>query len=322
MNIFKNQIIFITGGSGSWGNELTFQLLKFNPKQIIIYSRGEIAQVAMKRKFLNPKIKFIIGDIRDYAALKKATKNVDYIFHLAALKHVPICEEQPDEAIKTNIIGTQNLIDAAVENKVKKVIDVSTDKACSPLNLYGMTKSVGERLIQHAHQENTNIYFQVIRGGNALGSNGSVVPFFIDQIKRFNKIIITDTNMTRFFITLSEAINLLFISANSTYSGGLFVMKMPSCKIIDLAKILIKYYGNKDTKIEKIGAKQGEKIHEVLVSPYESPNCYEYTNKYYLIYPYNKLKLKKVKFIEYSSKDNLMNPKEIKNLLKRGGFIK
>jgi len=322
MNIFKNKIIFITGGSGSWGNELTSQLLKFNPKQIIVYSRGEISQVAMKRKFLNPRLRFVIGDVRDYSALKKATKNVDYIFHLAALKHVPICEEQPEEAIKTNIIGTQNLIDAAIENKVKKVIDVSTDKACSPLNLYGMTKSVGERLIQHAHQENPDIYFQVIRGGNALGSNGSVVPFFIDQIKRFNKITITNTDMTRFFITLPEAINLLFISANSTYSGGLFVMKMPSCRIIDLAKVLIKYYGNKDTRIEEIGIKRGEKIHEVLVSPYESSDCYEYTDKYYLIYPYKSLNLKKVTFKEYSSNDKLMDKEEIEDLLKRGNFIK
>ena len=322
MNSFKNKVIFITGGSGSWGNELTKQLLDKDPKEIRIFSRGEISQVNMKRKFLNPKLKFIIGDVRDYSALKKATRGVDIIFHLAALKHVPICEEQPEEAIKTNIIGIQNLIDVAIENKVKKVIDVSTDKACNPLNLYGMTKAVGERLMQHAHAEDTKTYFQIIRGGNALGSNGSVLPFFIDQIKRFNKMTITNTEMTRYFLTLSEAVELLFLSSESHLSGGLFVMKMPACKIIDLAKVLIKHFGNAETKIEVIGTRQGEKIDEVLVSQYESPDCYEYRDKYYLIYPYKKLRLKKVSFKEYSSKDKLMTFEEIEDLLRRGGFIK
>lgn len=322
MKQFNNQVILITGGSGSWGNELTSQLLEFNPKQIIIYSRGEIAQVAMNRKFLNPKLKFVIGDVRDYPAIRKATKGVDYIFHLSALKHVPICEEQPDEAIKTNIIGTQNIIEAAIENNVKKVIDVSSDKACNPHNLYGMTKAIGEKLTLNAYKDNPDIYFQVIRGGNALGSNGSAVPFFIDQIKRFNKVTITDLRMTRYFITLPEAIQLLFISANADFSGGLFVMKMPSCRIIDLIKVLIAHYGNSDTQIQEIGIKHGEKIHEVLVSSYEAPYCYEYIDKYYLIDFNKKPDLKKVKFIEYSSNDKLMNEKEIKSLLKRGGFLK
>ena len=207
---FKNKTILITGGTGSWGHELTTQLLESNPKEIRIYSRGELSQVKMKREYNNSKLKFIIGDVRDDEVINNACKNVNYIFHLSALKHVPICEENPDEAIKTNIIGTQNVIKSAIYNKVERVIDVSSDKACSPINLYGMTKAVGERLITHASIFTDETQFMVIRGGNAMGSNGSVIPLFINQIKQFNKITVTDRRMTRFFITLPEAIQLLF----------------------------------------------------------------------------------------------------------------
>jgi len=320
--MFKNKIIFIDGGSGSWGNALTERLLKESPKEIRIYSRGEFLQVTMNRKFNNPKIKFIIGDVRDYEALKKATKNVDYLFHLSALKHVPVCEENVEEAIKTNIIGTQNVVNVSIENNIKTVIDVSTDKACNPISLYGYTKAVGEKLIQQAHSIGSNTQFLVIRGGNALGSSGSVVPFFIDQIQRFNKISVTSLDMTRYFLTLSDAIELLFVSISSELSGGLLVMKMPACQIIDLTKILIEYYGNEDTKIEIIGLRPGEKIHETLVSKEESVNCYEYNEKYYLVYPYNKLDLPKVDFKEYASNDKLMNEQEIEDMLRKGGFIK
>jgi FlaA1/EpsC-like NDP-sugar epimerase len=320
--MFKDKIITISGGTGSWGNELTTQLLTYNPKEIRIYSRGEFAQVTMQRKFNNPKLKFIIGDVRDFGALKKATKNVNYLFHLASLKHVPICELQPDEAIKTNIIGIQNIIECAIENNIQKVIDVSTDKACNPFCFYGMTKAVGEKLTQEASRQTTNTQFLVIRGGNALGSSGSVLGYFIDQIKRYNKITITDIEMTRYFITLQEAIKLLFVSIASEYSGSILVMKMPACKIIDLARVLIQEYGNTYTKIEIIGVRPGEKLHESLVSTYESVNCYEYNKDYYLVYPYGKLDLPKVEFKEYSSNDKLMNTGEIMNMLKKGGFIK
>ena len=323
MNIFANQRILITGGTGSWGNELTKQLLIYNPKQIIIYSRNEFNQVTMKRIFDNKKLKFHIGDVRDYVSLNRACKEVDYIFHLAALKHVPICEQQPDEAIKTNINGTQNIIRAAINNNVKKVIDVSSDKACSPLNSYGMTKAVGEKLILNASQLTDTTEFMCIRAGNVMGTAGSVIPLFIDQIKRYNKVTITDKRMTRYFISLSEAISLLFTAINSNVTGSLFVMKMPACKLTDLAQVLIDYYGDENTTTEEIGIRPGEKLDEVLVSKDEVLETYEYGLTYYLISPKKEIQwLKKVRFPEYNSSTFLMTKYEIKELLDRGGFLK
>ena len=330
MSMFKNQVILITGGTGSWGNELTKQMLEKEPKQIIVYSRSELQQVNMQRKFNDPKIKFIIGDIRDYNQVKKAFKGVDYVFHLAALKHVPICEEQPDEAIKTNILGTQNVIEAAKENGIKKVIDVSTDKAVNPFNFYGMTKAVGERLIINANTSSSKTKFVCIRGGNVLGTNGSVVPFFIDQIKRFNTISITDKNMTRYYMTQEQAISLLFKAAEDSLGGETFVMKMPACKMVDLVEVLINEFGNKQTSTKEIGLRPGEKIHECLISKHESPSSYQYDENYYVILPQVKIEgleekyknFSKASFAEYSSNDVLMNMSEIKTILQDGGFIK
>ena len=316
--MFKNKIILITGGSGSWGNELTSQLLSKGVKEIRIFSRGEISQVAMQRKFLNPKLKFIIGDVRDLDSLTEACKEVDFIYHLAALKHVPICNEWVLEAIKTNILGTVNVVKAAINNKVKKVIDVSTDKACSPLNLYGMTKAIGEKLILNADKTSDYTRFVVIRGGNALGSNGSVVPHFINQIKTQNKVEITDIEMTRYFLTLPEAVGLLITATKARYTGGIFVMKMPSFKIVDIAKKLIEKYGNPSTKIEIIGVREGEKLHEVLVSEYESKDTHLYGSKYYYIGKNSTWP--KVEFKEYTSNSDLKGDKEIEELLTKGNF--
>ncbi len=330
--MYENRTILITGGTGSWGNELTRQLMEKKPKEIRIFSRGELAQVNMKRKFNCNKLNFVIGDVRDKEAVESASEGVDYIFHLAALKHVNICEEQPNEGVKTNIIGTSNLINAAVKNKVKKVIDVSTDKAVVPLNLYGMSKAVGERLTIQANNLNGDTRFVCIRAGNVLGSNGSVVPLFIDQIKKFNRITITDKKMTRFFMTLPEAIQLLFKAADSSFGGEIFVVRMPSCKISDLAKVLIEVYGNDKTSIQITGLRPGEKINEVLLSCYESPNAYYFEDNYYLIVPMLEIeglkehygsfnKMKKVNFLEYTSADKLMQPDEIKKALMKGGFM-
>jgi FlaA1/EpsC-like NDP-sugar epimerase len=329
MSIFKDQVILITGGTGSWGNELTTQLLEKEPKQIIIYSRSELNQVNMQRKYNNSKIKFIIGDVRDYQQVNSAFKGVDYVFHLAALKHVPICEVQPDEAIKTNIIGTQNIITAAKENKIKKVIDVSTDKAVDPFNFYGMTKAIGERLIINANLDSSETKFVCIRGGNVLGTNGSVVPFFIDQIKRLKLVSITDKEMTRYYITQKQAIHLLFKAAEDSFGGETFVMKMPACKVIDLAEVLIEEVSEDKTPIKEVGARPGEKIHECLISRHESPSSYQFDENYYVILPQVKIdeldqkykNFKKVDFEEYSSNDVLMNKEEIKTMLKNGNFI-
>lgn len=316
--MFENKRVLITGGTGSWSQELTKQLLKHNPKEIVIFSRGEFAQVTMQRKFNDSRLKFIIGDVRDFEAIDKACEGIDYVFHLAALKHVPICEFQPMEAIKTNVLGTENVCRAAIKNKVTKVIDVSSDKAVSPINVYGMSKSIGEKIALLSNSDITK--FVCIRAGNVMGTNGSVIPLFIDQIKRFNKVTITDPLMTRYFMSLDEAIKLLLKASELGTGGELFVMRMPACTIQDLAKVLIWHYGNKDTQIEIIGSRPGEKKHEVLVSKEEATHTYELDNKYYIILPH-KSDYKQVDFEEYSSNSLLMNQIEIEELLLKGKFI-
>jgi FlaA1/EpsC-like NDP-sugar epimerase len=311
----------ITGGSGSWGNELTKQLLETNPEEIRIYSRNEFAQVSMQRRFNDKRLNFVIGDVRDFHSLLLATRGIDIVYHLAALKHIPICEDFPDEAIKTNIQGTQNVIKASCENRVKKVVDISTDKAANPLNLYGMTKAIGEKLIILANGK-SDTQFTCIRGGNVLGSNGSVVPHFIDQIKRFNKVTITNSKMTRYFLTLSEAIKLIFVASSVDMPGSLFVMRMPSCRIVDLAKVLIEHYGDETTKIEEMGIRQGEKLHEVLLTEYETPNAYVYNSDYYVVYN-KEIDLPKFPLKQYTSNGQVLLTKlEIKEMLNKGGFLK
>jgi len=327
-SIFDNARILITGGTGSWGQTLTRLMLeKHNPKEIIIFSRGELQQVLMQRKFKNPKIKYIIGDVRDYEAVKFATKNVDYIFHMAALKHVPICEDQPQEAIKTNVTGTTNVVNAAIENRVKKVIDVSTDKAVEPLNLYGMTKAVGEKLIIQANDLTDHTKFVCVRGGNVMGSNGSVIPYFIEQIRSGGPVTITDLRMTRFFLTLEEAIGLLFKAAEESIGGETFVMNMPACYIKDVANILIDVYG--DAKIVEMGSKPGEKLDEMLISKHEAVMSYKYDDAYFVILPFNPNQtlidkyssLEKFSQEEFSSKTFIMQHDAIKEMLKKGNFI-
>jgi FlaA1/EpsC-like NDP-sugar epimerase len=326
--MFNNSKILITGGTGSWGQTLTRMLLEtHNPREIVIFSRGELQQVLMQRKFNDKRIKYVIGDVRDYESVRFATKNIDYIFHMAALKHVPVCEEHPQEAIKTNITGTSNIVNAAIENRIKKVIDVSTDKAVEPVNLYGMTKSVGEKLIIQANDLTDYTKFVCIRGGNVMGSNGSVIPYFIEQIKAGGPITITDLEMTRFFLTLEEAISLLFKATEDSIGGETFVMNMPACYIRDIADVLIDEYGN--VEIKEIGGRPGEKLDEMLISKHESPLSYCYDKNYFVILPAKandnlttKYKnLKKFTHQEFSSKTFIMNKKEIKEMLKKGKFI-
>ncbi|WP_454861345.1 polysaccharide biosynthesis protein [Peribacillus frigoritolerans] len=328
--MFENQIILVTGGTGSWGHELVRQLLKFNPKEIRIFSRNESVQFLMKQKFnYNPKLHFLIGDIKDKDSLDFACKGVNYIFHLAALKHVPVCEDQPNEALKTNVFGTQNVIDLAIKHNVRKVVYISTDKASNPINFYGMTKTIGERLITHANILNTNTKFVCIRGGNVLGTNGSVIHVFNRQIVEMGKVGITDLNMTRFFLILEEAINLIFKATSESIGGEIFVMKMPRCKITDLADVLIETSNKENIEIEILGIRPGEKIHEVLISEYESKNTISYDNEYFVILPSIPIKglkehyarYKPVNFLSYGSGEGLMNKDELKKLLEKGGFI-
>jgi UDP-N-acetylglucosamine 4,6-dehydratase len=286
--MLNNAIIFISGGTGSWGHELVSQLLeKYKPREIRIYSRGEHKQVEMKQEFRNnPILKFIIGDVRDKNILSLAMKNSDFVFHLAALKHVPVCEENCWEAVLTNVYGTQNIIECAIENNVKKVIDISTDKAVDPFNLYGITKACGEKLIINANQNYiSNTKFICIRGGNVMGTNGSVLPLFKKQIEERNEITITDKEMTRYLMSTREAIGLIFEAAMNSLGGEIFVMRMPATKVANIANVMTILFGDKKTKQCIIGARPGEKKHEVLVSKNESPRTKILNEKYYVILP-------------------------------------
>lgn len=326
--MFNGKRIFVSGATGSWGQTLIRLLLEnYDVEEIVCFSRGELQQVLMQRNNKNHKLKFIIGDIRDYEAVKNATKDIDYIFHLAALKHVPICEINVQETIKTNITGTTNIVNAAIENKVKKVIDVSSDKAVEPINLYGMTKAVGEKLIVQANDLSEHTKFVCIRGGNVMGSSGSVIPLFIDQIKSGGPLTITDMNMTRFFLTLEEAIRLIFKASIDSIGGETFVMNMPACYIKDLAEVLMEHYGT--VEMVETGMRPGEKLDEMLISHHESQLTYCYDNNYFVTLPaaFNQAlgtryrDHDKFPFVEFSSKTKIMNKSEIKSMLEKGNFL-
>ena len=327
--MFKDKRILITGATGSWGHELVKQLLDEDPKEIRLFSRNESSQVAMMRQFSDKRLRFIIGDIKERDGLILACQDVDYVFHLAALKHVPVCEEQPLEAMKTNVLGTQNVIDAAIYNQVKKVIYISTDKAANPSNFYGLSKAMGERLIIHANTLRTDTNFVCVRGGNVLGTNGSVIHVFKDQIANKGVVGITDLRMTRFFLTIEEAISLLFKATYESVGGEIFVMKMPTCTILDLASVLIENSGKKDVEIIELGIRPGEKIHEILFSEYESSNTLLYDEHYYVILPSIEIDglkeyyagCKPVEIKNYHSGENLMSKEDLRELLKDGGFL-
>ncbi|PIO08354.1 UDP-N-acetylglucosamine 4,6-dehydratase [Candidatus Pacearchaeota archaeon CG10_big_fil_rev_8_21_14_0_10_34_12] len=331
--MFFDKTILITGGTGSWGNELTKQLMeKYSPREIRIYSRGERKQAMMKRDFENsPKIKFIIGDVRDYERLDESCRKVDYVFHLAALKHVPICESNVSEAKKTNIMGTQNVIRASIKNSVKKVIYISSDKAVDPLNFYGMTKAVGERLILAANNLTEDTSFVCIRAGNVLGTSESVVPVFRKQILNTNKITITDGEMTRFYLNLKQAISLIFKASEESVGGEIFVTNMPAVKINDLAEVMIKELGGGQTEKVIIGKRPGEKMHELLVSRDESERTFK-LGEYFLILPhleiekiknrYDTKNMVRVDFEEFSSVNaKRMNFEEIKQILDNENWL-
>jgi FlaA1/EpsC-like NDP-sugar epimerase len=328
--VLNNQTILVTGGTGSWGYELVRQLLDKGPKEVRIFSRNENNQFIMKQVFDGEsRLRFIIGDIREKDALIEACRGVDYIFHLAALKHVPICEEQPLDALKTNVIGTQHVIDAAIHCGVKKVVYISTDKASDPLNFYGFSKAMGERLIIHANTLTAQTKFVCVRGGNVLGTNGSVIHVFKSQMEQRNKIGITDPNMTRFFMSVQDAIKLVLKATYESVGGETFVMKMPSCKISDLAQVLIEASGRAKISIETLGVRPGEKIHELLLSLNESRKTVVYSDQYYVILPTLPIegvkehyaKYPAAKIAEYSSKEGLMSKTEIKAMLEKDGFI-
>lgn len=299
----------ITGGTGSWGYECVKALLQKNDtNSIIIYSRNECKQFDMKNFFNSPKLKFVIGDVRDKESLNNACKNINHILHLAALKHVPLCEENPDECIKTNIGGTKNVIECAKQNNVERVVYVSTDKAVEPNNLYGMSKAVGERMMAKAARDGGPTQFVTIRGGNVIGTNGSVIPFFKKQIENTNCLTITHPEMTRFFISIDEAIRLLLDAAKEGSNGEIYVIKMKSYRIVDVANFVIKHFGNDQTKTSFIGLRPKEKIHELLISKHESCNTIEKDNYYIILPEEQKNKPKTIDILEYSSSSVISDP--------------
>jgi UDP-N-acetylglucosamine 4,6-dehydratase/5-epimerase len=302
LTTFKNKTILVTGGTGSFGQKfIEIALSKYKPKKIIVYSRDELKQFDMEKKFAKyNNIRFFIGDVRDLSRLKKAMENVDYVVHAAALKQVPTIEYNPFEAVKTNIIGAQNVIDAAISNNVKKIIALSTDKAAAPVNLYGATKLASDKLFISANNfvGKKNIKFSVVRYGNVMGSRGSVIPFFL-ECKKKGVIPITDNKMTRFNITLEEGVQFVIKCFSMMIGGELFVPKIPSFKILDLAKAIAP-----GIKTKLIGIRPGEKIHEEMITKSDSLFTFEF-KKYFVIIPNNNFRS--------------FNNKDLKKIFKKRG---
>lgn len=277
--MFDKKNILITGGTGSFGKKFTQLLLqKYRPNKIIIFSRDELKQYEMAQEFSDKCMRYFIGDVRDKDRLKKAMKDVDYVIHAAALKHVPIAEYNPMECIKTNINGAQNVIDAALDNGVTKVIALSTDKAANPVNLYGATKLASDKLFVAANNlvGTSNIQFSVVRYGNVIGSRGSVIPHFKKLIERGDKTLpITDEKMTRFLITLEQGVNFVLKNFERMQGGEIFVPKIPSIKIIDLASFMAPHL-----KQKIIGIRPGEKLHEIMCPADDSHLTYEFDDHF------------------------------------------
>lgn len=266
-SIFKDKTLLITGGTGSFGNAVLNRFLNTDIAEIRIFSRDEKKQDDMRKKYQNSKLKFYIGDIRDYNSVLDASREVDYIFHAAALKQVPSCEFYPLEAVKTNVLGTENLLEAAIQNKVKKVVCLSTDKAVYPINAMGISKAMMEKVVvAKTRNLNTDTTICATRYGNVMASRGSVIPLFIDLIKNESNLTVTDPNMTRFMMTLEEAVELVLFAFINGTNGDIFVKKAPAATIETLAKALLELIPNKKVKIDVIGTRHGEKLYEVLCS--------------------------------------------------------
>ena len=288
MKIFKNKILLVTGGTGSFGNAVLKKFLKLNLKEIRIFSRDEKKQDDMRKLYKNKKIKFYLGDVRNKSSVDIAMKNVDYVFHAAALKQVPSCEFYPLEAINTNIIGANNVITSVIEHGVKKAIFLSTDKAVYPINSMGMSKALMEKIVIARSRDlnNSDTVICATRYGNVMASRGSVIPLFFEQVKKNKKLTITSPNMTRFLMSLEESVELVLEAFKNGKNGEIFVYKSPACNIENLAKAIIKMTKTNST-ISYIGTRHGEKLFETLVSQEELLNSKSY-KKFFKIFPDNR----------------------------------
>ncbi len=332
--MLNNKTILITGGTGSFGTRFLETVLdKYNPHRIIIYSRDEFKQSNLRaklgKKYDLDKVRFFIGDVRDKDRLYRAFDKVDYVIHAAAMKQVPTCEYNPFEAIKTNIHGAQNVIDAAIDRGVKKVIALSTDKAVNPINLYGGTKLVSDKLFisSNAYSKISGTKFSVVRYGNVAGSRGSIIPLFKGLIEKGEKALpITDPRMTRFWITLEQGVDLVFKALEESIGGETYISKIPSFKITDLAKAMLP-----EAKLRYIGIREGEKLHEVMVTKDDCLYTYEF-DKHYIIFPHfdwwkNKTEvmekgIKVIEGFEYNSETNKewLNIEDLKNEIEKIKF--
>lgn len=325
----------VVGGTGSWGSELVRQLIEYYPpSEIRVFSRGEHKQVEMRQKYRDTAIlRFVVGDVRDAQTIDMAMHGIDVVFNLAALKHVPVCEENVWEAIQTNIHGAHNIVTAALKHDVEAMVQVSTDKAVDPLNLYGFTKGCAEKLVTSANYspgKSEKTRFVCVRGGNVLSTTGSVVPLFKHLIRKHNKVTITSPEMSRFLMRLEEAIKLVLKATLESIGGEIFVMKMPGTKVIDLAHVMIEQIGNKKTQIENIGVRPGEKLYEVLVSKNEAPRTVD-DGDYYVILPDNSFEsfkkgvyknYKSLELEEYNSRNTRqLNRKGILKLLELDNWL-
>ena len=284
--MLNNKTILITGGTGSFGNHFTnYALQHYKPKKIIIYSRDEFKQFQMRNRLMeyDPIMRYFIGDVRDQDRLRRALEGVDYVIHAAALKQVPACEYNPNEAIKTNIHGAMNVIEAALDTGVQRVVALSTDKAVNPVNLYGGTKLVSDKLFiaANAYSGYKDTRFAIVRYGNVAGSRGSVIPFFRNLVKSGEtELPITDFEMTRFWISLEQGVALVIKALTESRGGETFIAKIPSFKITDLAKAILP-----SCTMKEVGIREGEKLHEVMITKEDSPYTYEYDG-HYIIYPH------------------------------------
>ena len=334
--MFEGKTILITGGTGSLGIALTKKLLKLNIETVRIFSRNESKQIEMESKFEDNRLRFFVGDVRDTDRLYSALEDVDIVFHAAALKHVPKIEYNPFEAIKTNVIGTQNVIDACLKNNVEKAVCIGTDKAVSPLNTYGSTKLLMEKLFvaanNYLNKEKHKTVFLAVRYGNVLGSSGSVIPKFIEQIKANKPITITDTKMTRFSITMNEALDLILNAVTFARGSEIFVPKLRAYSIIDVKNTLTELLTDTGEKI--IGIRTGEKIHETLINEDEIKYSWDFNNMYMIASPLYTLfneenvkesyqDIKKIDGIQKYSSDNVekISPKDLKTILKNSGLL-
>lgn len=294
--MFRSKILLITGGTGSFGNAVLSKILDTDISEIRIFSRDEKKQDDMRKRYANPKLKFYIGDVRDYGSLLGAVRGADYIYHAAALKQVPSCEFHPMEAVKTNVLGTENVLEAAINLGVKRVVCLSTDKAVYPINAMGISKAMMEKIVVAKSRSSSDTIITVTRYGNVMASRGSVIPLFIQQILEGKPITITDPCMTRFMMTLDDAVELVLYAFENGKNGDIFVQKAPAATIAVLTQALLELIEKPNYDVREIGTRHGEKLYEALLSR-EEMVCAEDLGNYYRV-PADARDLNYSKFVE------------------------